>query len=576
MAPITGSSRSRPTADFAELHRVAEALACVEGWVTAGPVAGEPGGGVSLPVTGDGLRSRARLRVRVRQPWNAPVAARGAAGGDPRPPGGRAPAGTELLARRQAASEHVIGVVRELGRRQLRGREVESVLLADACGTLAELVAGRDGVSGGEAATVLVGVVRGVTALHEAGWAAPTLAMDGVVFTADGCPALDVLDDVVEFRAEAAVADAEAFHAFARALCLRVIDGTGMRLLAAVEGALGTGRLPAVEESVTATARPVAVRWGAEGDASPATHARPVGQQDSVRADNRHRDRDRVTVNAADRAADRRVMARRSSTPVAADQAGAGRTRRTFGMRFAAAVELLDGRPIRSLRTRLIGVVRRRPALIVAAALPVLFGLVLVAVLPGATEPVKTAGQNEAGDSGATASTKNSGAMPVEQPDAPAQRERVRASDDVTVAAPTSSTEGVATRPDGQATSPEAGAAADGADVSAHPDDPVDAARSLLTARHACFATGPAPSTCLDDVLDVGGGLAADEVAALARRGARDERDYAGADFALVERWGDAALVAVVPDRARTPKSEPASLLLVRGEAGWRLRAVFP
>jgi hypothetical protein len=51
---------------------------------------------------------------------------------------------------------------------------------------------------------------------------------------------------------------------------------------------------------------------------------------------------------------------------------------------------------------------------------------------------------------------------------------------------------------------------------------------------------------------------------------------FAGARADVTQRWGEAALVRVEPDAERSPDSEPASLLLVRNEAGWRIRAVYP
>ncbi|MDR6970829.1 hypothetical protein J2W45_001139 [Leifsonia shinshuensis] len=108
-------------------------------------------------------------------------------------------------------------------------------------------------------------------------------------------------------------------------------------------------------------------------------------------------------------------------------------------------------------------------------------------------------------------------------------------------------------------------------------EDPVVAAQAILDRRHACFAGGTGRE-CLEAVVEAGAALLEHELTALeaGRTAAASARDYAGARVELVERWGDAALVGVAPDRALTPKSEPASLLLVRGEAGWRLRAVFP
>jgi hypothetical protein len=104
----------------------------------------------------------------------------------------------------------------------------------------------------------------------------------------------------------------------------------------------------------------------------------------------------------------------------------------------------------------------------------------------------------------------------------------------------------------------------------------VDAARGLLDARLRCFRAREASAACLEPLLDPGAALLPDETAALGDPGAGAARDYTGAALALLERWGDAALVSVVPDAGRTPHSKPASLLVVRSEAGWRLRAVFP
>jgi hypothetical protein len=98
----------------------------------------------------------------------------------------------------------------------------------------------------------------------------------------------------------------------------------------------------------------------------------------------------------------------------------------------------------------------------------------------------------------------------------------------------------------------------------------------LLRARHACFAAKAREAACLNDIVQAGSPLAESDRTALDGAVLAEGFDYAGAAVELMQRWGDAALVSVAPDRARTPKSEPASLLMVRSEAGWRLREVFP
>jgi eukaryotic-like serine/threonine-protein kinase len=122
--------------------------------------------------------------------------------------------------------------------------------------------------------------------------------------------------------------------------------------------------------------------------------------------------------------------------------------------------------------------------------------------------------------------------------------------------------------PTEEAPGPDALDAAGAAD-----DDPVAATRWLLERRAECFAT--LDLGCLDEVLQPASAIEAQDRAAMlaARDGA------AGPDVGfdletlrVTSEMGDAVLVAVT--RA-APESEPASLLVVRGEAGWRLRETF-
>ncbi|MWB97090.1 hypothetical protein [Agromyces seonyuensis] len=107
-------------------------------------------------------------------------------------------------------------------------------------------------------------------------------------------------------------------------------------------------------------------------------------------------------------------------------------------------------------------------------------------------------------------------------------------------------------------------------------DDPVAAARVLVAELSRC--RDELSLSCLEGVAQAGSPLAAAESAAITT--ARDGGEMiAGidADVAGIERigeldgLGDAVLVRV-PGRTET---EPASLLMMRGEAGWRLREWF-
>lgn len=92
--------------------------------------------------------------------------------------------------------------------------------------------------------------------------------------------------------------------------------------------------------------------------------------------------------------------------------------------------------------------------------------------------------------------------------------------------------------------------------------DPVAAASVLLAKRDGCLAVESAQrTTCLAAVADgVASGL--DQPA----------RPLAGLTPSLLERTGDSALVALTP---KDRKTAPASALLMRTEAGWRLRQLY-
>jgi hypothetical protein len=106
-------------------------------------------------------------------------------------------------------------------------------------------------------------------------------------------------------------------------------------------------------------------------------------------------------------------------------------------------------------------------------------------------------------------------------------------------------------------------------------DDPVVAAPALLGSRRACFAVKGASASCLDASIQPDSALYRADTAALGTPGAAAQRDFSGAVFELVQQWGAAALVRATPADDVRPKSEPASILLVRSEAGWRLRDVY-
>jgi hypothetical protein len=101
-------------------------------------------------------------------------------------------------------------------------------------------------------------------------------------------------------------------------------------------------------------------------------------------------------------------------------------------------------------------------------------------------------------------------------------------------------------------------------------DDPVAALAVLLETRERCIRE--LSVLCLDDVSQPGSSaLATDQQLVRALQGGAESPmrfDAEGVQISLVERLGDSALL----DLADAGESAPASVLLMKGEAGWRIR----
>jgi hypothetical protein len=112
-------------------------------------------------------------------------------------------------------------------------------------------------------------------------------------------------------------------------------------------------------------------------------------------------------------------------------------------------------------------------------------------------------------------------------------------------------------------------------------DDPIAAVRVLLRLRAQCLAA--ASLACLDATDQPDGALMAADTQYLARSGTDpgiDPDPHLAAAFILgaagtaelIERTGNSALIAL---DAGDENSQPASALLIKGEAGWRVRELF-
>ncbi len=472
-----------------ELSRQAAAIAARRGWqVVSTAVLDDE---VRLVVTGPDMPFDAVLAVRADVPEATAAAER------------------EVRARREAHSEHVVGVLEVLAAdSSRRNAGVWACLLEHAPGGSLEHFLGRrggtadDGVRPHEATTILAGVASGLGALHAAGWAHGRIGAAAVVFRRDGCPALDALDRAEPLDRRSAERDKEAFQRLVETVCVSVPSPESWRMLTAASGALARGGWHDVVEALTAVAEPGAVIPG-------------------------------------------------SAQPISAIPASGGRRRRENAEGPASPrppvgiVEtLLEGNPVAELMSHLRAALARRRRLVLALAAPLAVAALLLALIPPqggsprAAHPQPAAATTgSAGTSptpGPTTGRRDGPSAPASaSPDVASARERIRG------------------------------------------DDPVRAAEALLAARHRCFLEPEPSPDCLAAVLQRGSGLAAAEIASLGSPAAADQRAFDGATFTLVQRWGDAALVACAPDAQRTPEAKPASLLLVRGEAGWRLRDVL-
>jgi hypothetical protein len=141
--------------------------------------------------------------------------------------------------------------------------------------------------------------------------------------------------------------------------------------------------------------------------------------------------------------------------------------------------------------------------------------------------------------------------------------------------APQSSAARSSTGPTPSAGDAAAGDGATGTAAAIAGEDPLAAARALLAARAACFATRSAE--CFDGV-DQAGSAVLEADRHLVRRLAAGaalppEATLDGFAPRLVQQLGDSAIIQLVAaDGSVVAHDNPAPLLMVRSEAGWRIR----
>lgn len=392
-------------------------------------------------------------------------------------------------------------------------------------GSLAQLLVARDELAVGEAVTVLAPLADAVAVLHSRGIAHGAVGTPAVLFRASGAPVLARFGAVELFPEDAPPAilatipsvaqDLEALGRLATVVLDRVADPGAAALRSWLDQALGVTRTPAVRSRGPVPdgfAAELAERLFALGEGEPIAFP-PVGVSAPLRDDTRIPERV---------AGSRDVPANVSPPP--------GRVR---GGAVADSVTVLAARLWRAAPERLRGVRPRAwiPAVLVAVSV----------VVAGLLVP------------GSGGSTSPSGAP--------------------TSVSPTSRAQPSEAQPSAATPVPDPAIAG---------DDPVDALVALVGKREACLAQ--LSLLCLEGV-DQTGSAAMDADIALIR--GLEDGSVSAEDAALtvttptlVERWGDTAIVDPgagaspgATSNAQPGNSKPASALMIRGEAGWRVRS---
>lgn len=460
----------------------------------------------------------------------------------PGAPGMRGEAEASALA--AVAHEHVLALVDLSGS---PGSELVLVLEHLERGSLEDYLTNRVRIDAGEAVTVLLSVSRGIRALHSGGVAHGRIGTTRIMLDAAGRPILTGLRGAARANAPGGADESAFVNDFVqyaqlarRVLASTEIDGRERECAALLDwletmspAELGEDVTEQLEARLVALAPPAPLRRTRSVAASPASPG--------------HRPR---------------------------REPRSGRRASSLGRFLSHAVlelEVLDraftARPCRIARERFAEFAQaRRRALILGAAIGALLLFVLLTVLPGGSGG-GTRGAPDPRGGTPTGSASAGGSVPS----APGSRA-------------TASAGGSATGEQGPT-----GAEASSSAV-ASGDDPVTVVPALLEARRRCLGSGSAGCLASSDQLDSPlWGADRERTAGGATSGPSSSASRCAdgvpevCDASLVDRMGDSALIALTPKPAPEGSdasssgeyAKPASVLVVRTEAGWRLREIF-
>jgi hypothetical protein len=393
--------------------------------------------------------------------------------------------------------------------------------------TMADWLRSRRGLlETGEVVTASVSVVRAVRAVHAAGWAHGSVSAANIRFDDTGCPVLLGFTDAVRATPSALGADWEQCHRILETILTAAesLDvGDADPVCTAIRG-LGS---VADQEQLAVEALESALF--SLGPPAPLVLLGPpsrLGASSSASST-------RAVVPATGSATDGPAGAHEGEPPGAESKPGETARARLLEL-ASAAMEHGVGRAVAPRLRRFASRHRRPIAVAVGAA-------VIVTLIALFAMPATPAGRAQA----PTTTPADSGPARGAARSADAED---RSSAEHT--ARTSTTPGTSTPP-----------AAD--------EDPVKAAHRLLQRRHRCLdARDP---SCLTETDQAGSPLLETDRALITGHGEAEPAPSLSR-LSLSETLGNAAIIAIAPADQTT---KPASALLIKTEAGWRLRALF-
>ena len=411
------------------------------------------------------------------------------------------------------------------------------VLERCATGGLARLVTTRSALAAGEALTVLAPLVGAVDALHAAGVVHRDIRLSSVLFRESGAPVLAGLGRSARIGAGLSPA--------ALAATPEVLDDR--RRLSRLVGTV-------LERVDHPAARGL--------DAWIAGQPETLDDYPALLADALWKLGEAQPVRLRDGVAEPRPVLPR--VPVPADHGGGHAEPGTRAASRAASVSAAGARlgvvvgavvgVVRSAVDRIGGHVRgvRRRVWIAAGGVAVSLVVALLVVPSGDPAADSRSSPRGAVEESAERSRADAGDVPGERSDAVRERAADGSGDPLRGADPESSAD------------PEPPADA------VLGDDPVAAVDDLLALRARCLRE--ISVLCLDGVAQPGSAAMQHDVAVVrALQAGGEQTPDATIDAVgpvLVERLGDSALL----DLGDVPQTQPASALVMRGEAGWRIR----